>query len=303
MLDHQNEFFEYLLYERHNSLLTIKAYKNDILEFSKFLSKEKDAYNISDIDKKDVYYFVANLLAKNNKRRTIARKVSSLRNFYKFLLKNEFVLFNPFKDIETQKYEKALPSFLPIEQIKELINIDISTNGSINQRNQAIIHLLYSCGLRVSELVNLHIGDINEVQRTLFIKGKGNKERLCVINDFSLNFIKKYINEGREELVKKNDSINDNVIVNTKGKPITSRGIEMIVKKMGYMMKQPKDIYPHMLRHSFATHLMDNGMDIRSVQVLLGHESLSATQVYTHVTSKQLKKVYDNTHPRAKKHS
>ncbi len=303
MLEHQNEFIEYLLYEKHNSSLTIKAYKNDIMEFSKFVSREKGKCSIDNIDKKDAYYFVSSLLSKNNKRRTIARKVSSLRNFYKFLMKNEFVSVNPFKEIETQKYEKALPNFLPIEQIRELINVEISTKASINQRNQAIIHLLYSSGLRVSELVNLKISDIDDSQKTLFIKGKGNKERLSLINDFSFDFVKRYINQGREELTQKNIQRNENVIVNNKGNAITSRGIEIIVKKMGYRMKQPKDIYPHMLRHSFATHLMDNGMDIRSVQVLLGHESLSATQVYTHVTSKQLKKVYDNTHPRAKKHS
>lgn len=303
MLEHQNEFIEYLLYEKHNSSLTIKAYKNDIMEFSKFISREKGKRSINNIDKKDAYYFVSSLLSKSNKRRTIARKVSSLRNFYKFLMKNEFVSVNPFKEIETQKYEKALPNFLPIEQIRELINIEISTKASINQRNQAIIHLLYSSGLRVSELVNLKISDIDDSQKTLFIKGKGNKERLSLINDFSFDFVKRYINQGREELTQKNIQKNENIIVNNKGNAITSRGIEIIVKKMGYRMKQPKDIYPHMLRHSFATHLMDNGMDIRSVQVLLGHESLSATQVYTHVTSKQLKKVYDNTHPRAKKHS
>ncbi len=299
MLNHEQEFLDYLSYEKQHSPLTIKSYKRDLDEFEMYLLSQKE--DISIVDNLDAASFVANLLTKGNTRRSIARKVSSLRGFYKYQIRNNMRKDNPFKNIETQKYEKGLPLFLPIEQIKELITLRINKDEDINKRNQAIIHILYASGLRVSELVNLRLSDLDVNEKTLRILGKGNKERIALINDFSLKHVLSYINENRPRLLAKSKQDCDFIILNNRGEKITPRGVEMIVKDMGYALKEPKDVYPHMLRHSFATHMMDNGMDLRSVQELLGHKSLSATQVYTHVSSAHLKEVYNASHPRAKK--
>ncbi|MDD2433828.1 MAG: tyrosine-type recombinase/integrase [Bacilli bacterium] len=299
MLNYYQQFIDYLTYEKQHSKLTIKAYEDDLHEFEKFLVATK--VQEKDVDSMTAHNYVVALIRKGNSRRSIARKISSLRGFYKFQVKNEFRDDNPFLGIETQKYEKALPSFLPVEQIIELLNVNINENSSINERNQAIINLLYSSGMRVSELVNLKLSDLDVKEQTIRILGKGNKERIGLINEYSLGRVIHYIENGRLDLKSKNPDKCDYIILNNRGGKITSRGVELIVKQMGYALKQPKDIYPHMLRHSLATHMMDNGMDLRSVQELLGHKSLSATQVYTHVSSAHLHEVYDATHPRAHK--
>ncbi len=299
MLKYENEFLDYLAYERQYSPLTIKAYKADLAEFEAFMLTQKS--DLSIIDKMDAHVYVAMLLQKGNSRRSIARKISSLRSFYKFQVKNKMRDDNPFQNIETQKYEKALPTFLPIEQIRELINLNIKKDRHLNLRNQAIIHILYASGLRVSELVNLKLQDLDRKEQTLLVLGKGNKKRIALINEYSLNKVIEYIDDARVKLLRNNPNGCEEIILNNRGEKITPRGVELIVKQMGYALQQPKDVYPHMLRHSFATHLMDNGMDLRNVQELLGHKTLSATQVYTHVSSAHLKKVYNATHPRAKK--
>ena len=299
MLEHEAEFLDYLQYERQHSDLTVKAYKRDIDEFEAFLKTQKT--DIRTVERLDAHNFVMELLQKGNTRRSIARKLSGLRGFYKYQVRNKMRLDNPFQGLESQKYEKALPNFLPFEQVQELMNLNINKDPAINERNQIIIVVLYSSGLRVSELVNLRIRDLNAQEGTLLILGKGNKERIALINEYGIQRIKHYLSEGREVLKSRSLKPCDNLILNNRGDKITARGVELIVKQMGYALKQPKDVYPHMLRHSFATHLMDHGASLRGIQELLGHKSLSATQVYTHVSSAHLRSVYDASHPRAHK--
>ena len=293
-----NSYLDYLKNERQSSNHTITAYSKDLLDFYQHLAQQ----GISEIaiDATSAESYLYKLLKQNITRRSIARKISSLRSYFKFLVKNSFYDSNPFLNIETQKYQKNLPSFLSIEEIKQLLEAVVSPDKDMNQRNWLIIHLLYGTGVRVSELTSIKLKDIDHDQRIIKVFGKGSKERLVFINEFAYAYLDEYLKMVRPKLMAKYQKEHDLVLVNNRGEAISNRGIELIVKKMGQELRPPKDIYPHMLRHSFATHLMDNGMDIRSVQELLGHQSLSATQVYTHVSLTSLRRVYDQAHPRSR---
>lgn len=294
-----NSFLDYLKNERQSSIHTITAYSKDLHDFYTHLKQQ--GVNEIAIDLSIAEGYLYKLLKQNISRRSIARKISSLRSYFKFLVRNKFYEHNPFNNLETQKYEKNLPEFLSLEEIKQLLEAVVSSDRDINSRNWLIIHLLYGTGVRVSELTSIKLKDIDHDQRQIRVFGKGSKERIVFINEFAYSYLDQYLKNSRVNLMKKFSQNHDLVIVNNRGKAITNRGIELIVKKMGQELRPPKDIYPHMLRHSFATHLMDNGMDIRSVQELLGHQSLSATQVYTHVSLTSLRRVYDQAHPRNQK--
>ena len=290
-------FLDYLSNERQSSQYTIIAYEKDIRDFMVHLQLQGIENESVDLGVAEGYLF--NLLKQNITRRSIARKISSLRSYFKFLVRNDFLKSNPFLNLETQKYQKNLPTFLSLPEITSLLEITISDDPLINQRNWVIIHLLYGTGVRVSELTSIKVKDIDASQKQIKVMGKGRKERFVFINDYAYDYLSNYLYSVRPELMTKYQQSHEFVIVNNRGQALTNRGVELIVKKMGEQLKPPKSIYPHMLRHSFATHLMDNGMDIRSVQELLGHKSLSATQVYTHVSIASLRKVYDQAHPRA----
>jgi integrase/recombinase XerC len=292
-------FLDYLINERQSSQYTIIAYEKDIRDFMLHLQQQGIENQSVDLGVAEGYLFT--LLKQNIKRRSIARKISSLRSYFKFLVRNDFLKSNPFLNLETQKYQKNLPTFLSLPEITRLLEINISDDPLINQRNWVIIHLLYGTGVRVSELTSIRVDDIDNMQKQIKVMGKGRKERFVFINDYAYEYLTIYLRSVRPELMAKYQQSHDYVIVNNRGQALTNRGVELIVKRMGEELNPPKSIYPHMLRHSFATHLMDNGMDIRSVQELLGHKSLSATQVYTHISIASLRKVYDQAHPRANK--
>jgi integrase/recombinase XerC len=290
-----NSFLDYLKYEKQSSIHTVIAYQKDIGDFYLHLNEQGIEHEKIDLASAEGYLY--KLLSNNITRRSVARKISSLRSYFKYLIRNQMFSSNPFVGLENQKYEKNLPSFLSLEEIKQLLEVVVSQDYEINQRNWIIIHLLYGTGIRVSELTNLKLSDINHESLSIKVYGKGSKERIVFVNEFAFSHLDEYLKVIRPKLMQRYQEKHDLVIVNNRGKGISPRGVELIVKAMGQQLRPQKDIYPHMLRHSFATHLMDNGMDIRSVQELLGHQSLSATQVYTHVSIASLRRVYNQAHP------
>ena len=287
------EFLKYLKYQRNYSNDTINSYEEDIVEFIYFLDEE--SLNLLKVNYDDIRFFLMHLENKKNKSTTVSRKMSSLRSFYKFLINKNYIDNNPFVLIKMPKKEKKLPRFFYYNELEELFKIpDVSDD--LGQRDRAILEILYATGIRVSELINIKIDDIND--REIKVLGKGNKERIVMIGDYAKEYLDIYLKDGYRSL---NVDNSDYIFLNNNGKRLTTRGIRYILDKIIEKTTIGKKISPHMLRHSFATHLLNEGCDILSVQQLLGHDSLSATSIYTHVTTDRLKEIYYKTHPRAKK--
>lgn len=290
-------FINYLNYQKGYSENTILNYKNDIEEFNDFL-KQENITNYSDVNYSIVRFYLMNLYDKKFSRSSVSRKLSSLRSFFKYLHNENIVKINPFSLISSPKKEKKLPKFLynsDIEKIFEVVNV----KTDLGQRDSVILELLYDTGIRVSELVNIKINDINFSEKSIRILGKGNKERIVLFGLYALDAINLYINNGRKKILKGKE--NDYLIINAKGNKITSRGIRLILDNIIKKACLNTRISPHTLRHTFATHLLENGADLLTVKELLGHSSLSSTSIYTHVTNERLRNVYLNTHPRAHK--
>lgn len=286
------EYMHYLTYEKNYSEATVSSYEEDLLEYFDFL-KGKDI-DILKVKYKDISSYLENLNQKKNKATTLSRKISSLRSFYRFLVGNDYLTNNPFTLIKTPKKEKRLPRFFYYNELEELLNVpDITT--PLGQRNKTLLEVLYASGVRVSELVNIKLDDINNEEIKIF--GKGSKERITRIGDYAKESLDLYLSDGYKELNKENSPY---LFLNNNGKKLTTRGVRYILDKIIAKTSINKKISPHMLRHSFATHLLNEGCDILSVQELLGHESLSSTSIYTHVTTDRLKEVYYKTHPRAR---
>ncbi len=287
------EYLKYLKYQKNYSQETIDSYEEDLVEFLDFLKKEN--IDLLDVKYDDVRFFLMELNDKKNKASTISRKLSSLRGFYKFLINRDYIKNNPFTLIKTPRKEKKLPRFFYYNELEEMFNsIDIS--DALGQRNRLILEVLYASGVRVSELVNIKLKDINDEE--IKVLGKGNKERITRIGDYAREILDLYLSDGYKELNKNNSEY---LFLNKNGNKLTTRGIRYILDEIIKNTNVKKKISPHMLRHSFATHLLNEGCDILSVQELLGHESLTATAIYTHVTTDRLKDVYFKTHPRARK--
>ncbi|MDO8535479.1 MAG: tyrosine recombinase XerC [Candidatus Omnitrophota bacterium] len=284
-----DKFMNYLKIEKDVSKHTIINYTIDLKVFAHFLGEA----DISSVDHLALRRFLAELRGKNYSKRTIARKLASLRSFFKFLFREGHIKSNPITAISSPKLDKKLPKFLDVGKVTKLImSPDIKTPSGL--RDRAILETLYSCGIRVSELVGLDMDDIDFISGVIKVLGKGRKERMVPIGDMALGAIRKYV-EGRAELFKSNSA----VFLNSRGGRLTDRSIRRVVDKHIDACCAGEKISPHSLRHSFATHLLDKGADLRSVQELLGHMNLSTTQIYTHVTMERLKNVYDKAHPRA----
>ncbi len=281
-------FTNYLLIDKKYSKNTIESYKRDLTQFNNFIDKK--VTDIEDLDIKQ-YLKELNILKESNK--TVARFISSLRTFYKFLIIEKIVTKNPLENIELPKLNKSLPKTLDEEDIDKLLNIKLTDNYSF--RNKAMIELMYATGLRVTELINLKIQDIDINMALLRTMGKGSKERIIPIGDYALHYLELYILNYRDSMLKK--EYNDYLFLNNHGKQMTRQGFFKILKKIAVENEMEKDFSPHTLRHSFATHLLNHGADLRSIQELLGHSDISTTQIYTHVSNKQLKENYNEYHP------
>ena len=286
-----NDFLKYLEVERHYSEHTIISYKTDLEEFNEYLGNK----NIKDTDYKFIRDYLTYMFDKKYEKKTISRHISTLRSFYKYLLEEKIIKKNPMTLISNPKLDKKLPNFLDYDELEILLNIpDRST--TLGLRDALILELLYSTGIRVSELINIKLKDINRSDKKILIMGKGSKERYVLYGEVLDNLLDVYLSNSRSKLNKNSDYL----ILNKDGNQITDRGIRLIISKILKKGEIDYHVSPHTLRHTFATHMLENGADLKSVQELLGHENLSTTQVYTHVTNERLRSVYLKTHPRAK---
>ncbi|MFN4226719.1 MAG: tyrosine recombinase XerC [Candidatus Ratteibacteria bacterium] len=292
MKDKLKKFIDYLANQKNYSKHTLKGYKKDISQFIEFLRQKK----ISDFEKveyEDLISFISKLKNSGLKEKTIGRKVASLKSFYKFLVSKKFIKKNPALLIQSPKIPEKLPNFLTYNEVINLLETPFNKKNWQSLRDKAILEVLYSTGIRVGELVNLKIEDINFADEVIKVKGKGKKERIVPIGKTALNCLIEYI----EKRPNKKERF---VFLNKYGKKITERSVERIVKKYMLISKINKNITPHTLRHTFATHLLDRGADLRTVQELLGHERITTTQIYTHLTIEKLKQLYEKFHPRGK---
>jgi len=290
----REKFLDYMKFERKLAENTIFAYDADIKEFFDFINIER-IKKLDEISEEDILNFVIELNQKQNSNRSIARKISSLRTYFKFLLKIEQVSVNPLSNFEGPNYEKKLPDFLTLEEIELLTKINDKSDPR-EVRDCCIIELLYSCGLRASELCNLKIGDISFEGKIIRVLGKGNKYRIVPIGNIAFKMLEYYFKFCRRALSSKSLTT-DYVFISKMGKRLSRISIWEIVKKRALKNNIKKNIYPHTLRHSFATHLISNGADLRVVQELLGHSDISTTEIYTHVSSELLKKEHEKYHP------
>lgn len=288
-----NKFLDYLKYEKNYSENTIIGYQNHLELFKKFLYSKKIT-NINSVDYTLIRNYINFLYEKEYNAKSICNHISSLRSFFKYLKNEDIIKNNPIILIENPKLEKKLPKYLYYEDIEKLLNIP-DLNTDIGIRNALILELLYVTGIRVSELVNIKLSDIDYSKNKIIITGKGNKQRIVMYGKRCSNLLDKYL-IIRNNLLKED---NDYLLLGIKGKKINDRIIRKIINDISIKAGINLKISPHTFRHTFATHMLNEGADLRSVQELLGHENLSTTTIYTHVTNERLRSVYLHTHPRA----
>ena len=286
------DFLTFLRAEKNASDHTIKNYAIDLREFSRFLSKKQ----LDEIGYQDIRAFLAVLKSRSYSKSSIARKLACLRSFFKYLARENVLKTNPAAGVATPKREKRLPLFLDSSEVTHLLEAP-SKNTWDEKRDKAILETLYSSGLRVSELVGLNHEDIDFFGQLLRVRGKGKKERIVPVGQMAVKAIQNYLTskapkDGAPGFKKP-------LYINRSGGRLTDRSVRRMILKYTHRIALNKDVSPHTLRHSFATHMLDRGADLRSVQELLGHENLSTTQIYTHVTTRRLKEAYDAAHPRA----
>lgn len=291
-----NEFLENIEYQRGYSENTIVNYEKDIDEFILFLKKD-GITKLNNVDYSIVKDYLMELYNKKYSRNSVSRKLSSLRSFFKFLHAKNKINMNPFNLVSSPKKEKRLPKFLYNDDIERIFDIP-DTTKPLGQRDYLILELLYDTGIRVGELVSIKLKDIDFSNKTIHILGKGNKERIVLFGAYLDDILNIYLNYGRKEILENKNS--EYLILNGHGKNITTRGVRLIIENIIKKACISTHVTPHTLRHTFATHLLENGADLLTVKELLGHSSLSSTQIYTHITNERLRNVYLHSHPRAK---
>jgi integrase/recombinase XerC len=293
------KFLIYLDRERNASELTVKSYREDLIDLADFLTHDgQQQIAPRDVTPRDLRGYVSALHDADYSRASIARKLASLRSFYKFAQREQIAESNPAKPLRNPRGQSKLPHFLTTDEIGRLLKTPPATNP-MGLRDRAILETMYSAGMRVSELVGMNDGDIDRDDGVVHIRGKGRKERLGALGRFALRAIDRYA-RVRERSEKAGNHRESPVFVNRFGNRLTTRSIGRMLEKYLAEAELPAKTSPHTLRHSFATHLLDCGADIRSVQELLGHKSLVTTQIYTQVSTANLKEIYDRAHPRAR---
>ncbi|MCK4655051.1 MAG: tyrosine recombinase [Candidatus Cloacimonetes bacterium] len=278
---------------------TITAYRKDILQLNEFLKKyfKNEEVDLNGITRLYLRDFLRELSLKGRNNRTLARKATTMKNFFQYCEKNKFVIKNPAVNLQIPKFDKTLPKYFSEKEMEALLNIpELSTKFGV--RNKAILELIYSCGMRISEIADCRMNQIDLNTKIIRIIGKGNKERLVPIGRMAIKAIKSYMRIRNQFVSKDSD---DTLFLSKSGKSLSADEIREILERYIMLVAKTKGYSPHSIRHSFATHLISHGADLRAVQEMLGHSNLSTTEIYTHLSLKDLKKVYNQAHPRSKK--
>lgn len=290
-----NEYLDYIELERKLSSNTKNAYKYGLSLYQLYLQK-KNIKKVMDIKDKDINDYIIFLKKAKKKATTIAHQLSIIKNFHKFLFLHKYIKEDVSQMIERPKLQKKLPHILTIDQVDKLL--DINPVSIFDYRNKAMLELLYGTGLRISELINVKINDINQVNATIICFGKGRKERIIPIGDYIIDSINDYLKVRDQFLIK---GSNDYLFLNNHGVKLSRQGFNKLLHKLLISKNLPTNITPHTLRHSFATHMLEYGADLKSIQELLGHSDISTTKIYTHISKNKVSRDYDTYHPRSHK--
>ena len=296
MKDVLEDFFHYLQIERGLAENTLISYRRDLENYMQFLQEQKSISHWQDVQRYHIISFLQILHDAKKSAATISRTISSIRSFHQFLIREQTVTHDASIHIDRPKSERLLPTTISFHEVEKLL--DIKERTPLALRNKAMLELMYATGLRVSELVDLELSDLHLAMGFVRCMGKGNKERIIPIGDIAKEALEDYLHHARNVLIKKNQS-EKVLFVNHHGRALSRQGFWKIIKAIAIEAGLMKKITPHTLRHSFATHLLENGADLRAVQEMLGHADISTTQIYTHVTKTRLKDMYDQFHPRA----
>ncbi|MDT0722775.1 site-specific tyrosine recombinase XerD [Staphylococcus haemolyticus] len=289
------EYLKFIQIEKGLSENTIGAYRRDLKKYQLYMQEQKTAH-IDFIDRQTIQECLGSLIDQGASAKSIARFISTIRSFHQFALREKYAAKDPTVLIETPKYEKKLPDVLDVEEVIQLLETpDLTKNNGY--RDRTILELLYATGMRVTELIQIEIEDVNLIMGFVKVFGKGNKERIIPLGDTVIEYLDTYINTVRPQLLKK--TVTNVLFLNLHGRPLTRQGIWKLIKQYGLRANITKTLTPHTLRHSFATHLLENGADLRAVQEMLGHSDISTTQLYTHVSKTQIRQMYNQFHPRA----
>lgn len=290
-MNYIDDYVIFLKTEKKLGDASIESYKLDLKSFNDYIKKD-----LKNITTEEILQYL-NLLRKDLKPKSINRHISALKGFYNYLVDEKHIKSSPLENISVLKTQKNLPKYLTINEVDQLLNFSLNT--AFDYRNKAMLEVMYATGLRVSELVSLEYSNVDLYNSVIRVKGKGKKERIVPIGETASYYLKKYVEEYRNQLIIK-ENYNE-LFLNNHGKPISRNGFNFILENIRIKTKIEKELTPHVLRHSFATHLLEGGADVRSIQEMLGHENISTTNIYTHVVDEILRENYDAYHPRAKK--
>ncbi|SHS38432.1 tyrosine recombinase XerD [Mycobacteroides abscessus subsp. abscessus] len=296
MEDELKDFMHFLIVEKALAKNTIVSYERDLKAYVKYIKTVENVQSINGIGRIQIVHFLGHLKEQGKSSRTIARNIASIRAFHQFLLREKVAEQDPSVHIETPQLERTLPKVLNLQEVERLLEAPkLTTHYGL--RDKAMLELLYATGIRVSELIGLNLDDAHLTMGFVRCIGKGNKERIIPLGRTAATAIQEYLNKGRPQFIK--NQREESLFVNHHGRRLTRQGFWKILKGLTKEAGIEKDLTPHTLRHSFATHLLENGADLRAVQEMLGHSDISTTQIYTHVTKTRLKDVYSQFHPRA----
>ena len=292
-----DNYKNYLIFERRMAKNTTSSYIRDLNGYQQFLEENRKKTDITKVDKLDIQNYLEYLNKNDYTTTSIARKLTAVKNFHKYLLATNRVKVDEALTIERPKLRKALPNVLTVEEVDLLLNI--KTDTPFDYRNKAMLELLYGTGLRITEMLDLKLGDVDFENCIVRCFGKGSKERIVPIGEYIIDSLNNYLEYGRNRLLKNKTS--DFLFLNSRGGRISRFSFFKILKKLLREKGIKKDVSPHSLRHSFATHMLENGADLRSIQELLGHSDIATTRIYTHITNKKVENDYIEYHPRSKK--
>lgn len=296
MVNEVDDFLHYLVVERGLSKNTVDSYRRDLAGYIVYLQDIEKVHSLNHVSRVHIIQYLMSLKDKGRAATTLARHTASVRAFHQFLLREKTTEQDPSVHIESPKTERKLPKVLSLQEVEELLNVP-QTGKPIGMRDHAMLEVLYATGIRVSELIGLNVADVHLKMGFVRCIGKGNKERIIPLGKMANQSLDTYLQTGRGHLLKNKDS--DALFLNNQGSRLSRQGFWKILRKLALQANVKKQLTPHTLRHSFATHLLENGADLRAVQEMLGHADISTTQIYTHVTKARLKDIYTSYHPRA----